>query len=204
MTNEAIARRVRKAQAGCHESFGQLIAYHEKKIRDIIGRSLRNYRKEDKEDMYQEVLLHTWRNIKSKKEAAHFTAWLIVLTKWRCAAMKRKRQQPRGYDFRQEGFEKLYDWQRISLVFFIHEENFMDIIFSRETARNIQYAISKLDEMDRDMLQSIFWSMEILKEQSKRLEICVVTCRRRRRKAMENFKQALLGMVAPEGLYVPS
>ncbi len=204
MTDEEIVRCVRKAQAGCHESFGRLIAHHEQKIRNIIGGSLRNYRKEDKEDMFQEVMLHTWRNIGIKKEAAHFTAWLTVLIKWRCIAMKRKRIPPMGYDFRLQDSEELYDWQCISLVLFMHEKSFMDIIFSRETARKIQHAISKLNKMDREMLQSIFWLMETQKKQSERLGICIVTCRIHRRKAMKNFKQAFLQMGVHEDPRVPS
>ncbi len=204
MTNEEIARCVRKAQAGCHESFGRLVIHHELKIRDIIGRSLRSYRKEDKEDMYQEVLLHTWRNIKSKNEDAHFTAWLIVLTKWRCAAMKRKRLPPMGYDFRQQDFEEQYDWQRISSVLFTHEKSLIDSILSRETINYVKRAIRKLGKVDRDMLKSEFRTGETQREQCKRLGICFVTCRRRRRKAKENFRQVLLQMVAPEDLCVPS
>ena len=204
MTNEEIARCVRKTQDGCHESFGQLIAYHESKIRGIIGGSLRSYKKEDKEDMYQEVLLHIWRNIKSKNKDAHFTAWLIVLTKWRCATMKRKRLPPGQYDFRLQDFEEIYDWQRISSVLFVHEKSFMDVIFTREVIANIGYIVNGLSLRDKHMLISEFWWEETQKKQSEKLGICIVTCRHWRRRAKENFKKAFLQMVTPEDLYAPS
>ena len=204
MTNKEIARCVRKAQAGCHKSFGRLITHHESKIRGIIGGSLRSYRKEDMEDMYQEVLLHIWRNIKSKNKDAHFTAWLIVLTKWRCATMKRKRLPPGQYDFRLQDFEKIYDWQRISSVLFVHEKSFMDVIFTREAINYVKCVMRKLNKEDRGILKSRFWLEDTQTELSKQLGICVMTCRRKRKKAIGNCRQALLQMVTPEDLCAPS
>ena len=204
MNNAAIARCVRKAQAGCHESFGRLIAHHESKIRGIIGGSLRSYKKEDKEDMYQEVLLHAWRNIKSKNRDAHFTAWLTVLIKWRCAAMKRKRLPPGQYDFRLQDFEEIYDWQRISSVLFVHEKSFMDVIFTREAINYVKCVMRKLNKEDRGILKSKFWLEDTQTELSKQLGICVMTCRRKRKKAMENFRKAFLQTVTHEDPYAPS
>lgn len=196
MTNEEIARCVRKAQAGCHESFERLIARQEHVIRGIICNRLRDKREEDREDMFQEVMLHSWRNIKLLKEdPERFPRWMSTLTKWRCCASRHGHLPPKQFEYLQ--IESL---DRIWSIFFMHEKSFMDSILTREAITNTRHSISGLSKADRYMLKSEFWAGETLRKQGGRLGVHVNTCYRKRKKARENFKQALLQTVLPEDL----
>ncbi len=200
MNNAEIARCVIKAQAGCHESFGRLIARQRHIIRGIIRNRMRDKKEEDREDMFQEVMLHAWRNIKLiVEDLSRFPKWISILTKWRCAARRRDNPLPKQFDPYQ-----LENNDRILFVISMHEKNFTDTILTREVIDYVKRAIRKLSKVDKDMLKSEFRTMETQREQSKRIGVCKATCRRRRKKARENFKKILLQMVAHEDLYVPS
>ena len=200
MTNEEIARCVRKAQAGCHESFRRLIARQKSIIHGIIYNRLRDKSEEDREDMFQEVMLHTWHSIKLlKKDPGRFPRWMSTLTKWRCCASRRGRPSPKQFEHHQ-----LENYDRILSVFFMHDKNFIDSILTREAISYVNRVMCKLSEEDRDMLKSEFQIRETLRKQGRRLGVHINTCYRKRKKAKENFRQALLETVAPEDLYVPS
>ena len=200
MTNAEIARCVRKAQDGCHESFGWLIARQEHVICGIIYNKMRDGSKEDREDMFQEVMLHAWRNIKLiEKDPFRFPLWMTVLTQWRCIAAWRNHPFPKQFEYLQTE-----SMDRILSIFFMHEENFMGVIFTREAVDYVKRAMYKLSKMDRCMLKSRFWLRESQIELGKKLGVSTNTCRKRHKKAVGNFRQAFLQMVAPEDLYEPS
>ncbi len=200
MTNEEIARCVRKAQAGCHESFGRLITRQEDAIRGIIFNKMRDRSKEDREDMFQEVMLHAWRNIKLiTEDPFRFPLWMTVLVKWRCIAAWRSHPLPKQFEYLQTE-----SMDRISFILFMYEENFMDVIFTHEVIDYVKRAMYKLSKMDRCMLKSKFWLRESQIELGRKLGVSTNTCRKRHKKAVENFRKAFLQMVTPEDLCAPS
>ncbi|MDP6790048.1 MAG: RNA polymerase sigma factor [Candidatus Marinimicrobia bacterium] len=66
------------AQAGNAESFHQLVALHDDRIMALAFQLSKN--QSDAEDIYQDVFVKAWKNIKSFRMESEFFTWLYRIT----------------------------------------------------------------------------------------------------------------------------
>ena len=73
---------IRRAQAGDHRAFIELLRGCDRQIMSIVYRFSGN--RYDREDLYQEIFLHCFRSIASFNFKANFKTWLTRLALNRC------------------------------------------------------------------------------------------------------------------------
>jgi len=92
-SDSAIVERV---QRGDHLAFGELVARHDRRLRAVAGRLLRNPERVD--DAMQEVYIKAFRTIGDFSGDANVGTWLHRITSNTCLDELRRRQPELAYD----------------------------------------------------------------------------------------------------------
>ena len=93
LSDSAIVERV---QRGDHLAFGELVARHDRRLRAVAGRLLRNPERVD--DAMQEVYIKAFRTIGGFRGDANVGTWLHRITSNTCLDELRRRQPVLAYD----------------------------------------------------------------------------------------------------------
>ena len=119
---------IRRAQGGDHDSFLALLARYDRHVMSVVYRfTCDQY---DREDLYQEVFLHSFRSLESYRFRSSFQTWLYRLALNRCISYMKKRvpvAEPRDED----AAAPAVDWER------------------REKLRTVERALGRLDGPQR-------------------------------------------------------
>lgn len=107
---DAEVERIRRAQDGDHEAFGELVASHERRVFGLVFRLVRN--RNDLEDIVQEVFLKAFLAIRSYNFQSSFGTWLGRITVNHCYDYLRRVRASRLHTFSEmseEGQRQLED-----------------------------------------------------------------------------------------------
>jgi len=95
------ARLVRAALRGAPDAFSKLVRLHQRRVFRLIGRFFR--RREDVEDVAQDVFLTAWRKLSTYRAESPFEHWLTRICLNRCYdRLRRQRPDERVLDDRIE------------------------------------------------------------------------------------------------------
>jgi RNA polymerase sigma-70 factor (ECF subfamily) len=137
---------VRRAQAEDKEAFEELIRRHQNRVFAVAGRILR--KREDVEDIAQQVFVKAYFSLKRFDQRAAFSTWLYKITVNECWDMLRKRKvRPLVYE------SDLSEEQGRQILSSEEKANAGPDISERLEARQrVDRLLEGLDERDRLML----------------------------------------------------
>ena len=107
---------INRARGGDHSAFLALIALYDRQLMSVIYRFSADLY--DREDLYQEIFLHTWKSLGSFSFRSTFQTWLYRLALNRCLAYMKKRE-PVAEVEDQEGASQ--DWEKREKLRVIHK-----------------------------------------------------------------------------------
>ena len=137
---------VRLAQAGNKEAFEELVRRHQQRVFAVAGGILR--RREDVEDIAQQVFVKAYFSIKRFDQRAAFTTWLYKITVNECWDLLRKKKvRPLLYesDLSEEQVQQFSNSEKF-------EAGAQDVSDKLEAQQRIEILLQGLDERDRMML----------------------------------------------------
>src|SRR3984893_14964535 len=137
---------VRSAQAGDKEAFEELVRRHQHRVFAVAGGILR--RREDVEDIAQQVFVKAYFSIKRFDQRAAFSTWLYKITVNECWDLLRKKKvRPLVYesDLSEEQAQQFSASERL-------ESGAPDISDKLEARQQVELLLQGLDERDRMML----------------------------------------------------
>lgn len=144
---------VRRAQGSgkgsekdCKEAFEELIRRHQQRVFAVAGGIL--HRREDVEDIAQQVFVKAYFSIKRFDQRAAFSTWLYKITVNECWDLLRKKKvRPLVYesDFSEEQAKQVLATSEAS-------PNAPDVSDRLEARQQIERLLADLDERDRMML----------------------------------------------------
>ena len=137
---------VRRAQASDKEAYEELVRRHQQRVFAVAGGIL--HRREDVEDIAQQVFLKAYFSLKRFDGRAAFSTWLYRITLNECWDLLRKKKvRPLMYES---------DLSEEQAQFVAESENTdsagPDIRQRLETRQRVERLLSGLDERDRAML----------------------------------------------------
>jgi len=137
---------VRLAQTGDKEAFEELVRRHQHRVFAVAGGILR--RREDVEDIAQQVFVKAYFSIKRFDQRAAFSTWLYKITVNECWDLLRKKKvRPLLYesDLSEDQVQQFGAAERL-------ESGAQDISDKLEAQQRIEILLQGLDERDRMML----------------------------------------------------
>ena len=137
---------VRLAQAGNKEAFEELVRRHQQRVFAVAGGILR--RREDVEDIAQQVFVKAYFSIKRFDQRAAFTTWLYKIPVNECWDLLRKKKvRPLLYesDLSEEQVQQFSNSEKF-------EAGAQDVSDKLEAQQRIEILLQGLDERDRMML----------------------------------------------------
>jgi RNA polymerase sigma-70 factor, ECF subfamily len=137
---------VRKAQAGDKEAFEELVRRHQHRVFAVAGGILR--RREDVEDIAQQVFVKAYFSLKRFDQRAAFSTWLYKITVNECWDLLRKKKvRPLLYesDLSEEQARQFSASERV-------ESGAQDVSDRLEAQQRVELLLQGLDERDRLML----------------------------------------------------
>jgi RNA polymerase sigma-70 factor, ECF subfamily len=137
---------VRRAQAGDKEAFEELVRRHQHRVFAVAGGILR--RREDVEDIAQQVFVKAYFSLKRFDQRAAFSTWLYKITVNECWDLLRKKKvRPLVYesDLSEEQAQQFSASERV-------ESGAQDISDKLEAQQQVELLLRGLDERDRMML----------------------------------------------------
>ena len=137
---------VRRAQAGNKEAFEELVRRHQHRVFAVAGGILR--RREDVEDIAQQVFVKAFFSIKRFDQRAAFSTWLYKITVNECWDLLRKKKvRPLVYesDLSEEQAQQFAASERL-------DSGAQDISDKLEAQQQVELLLQDLDERDRMML----------------------------------------------------
>jgi RNA polymerase sigma-70 factor, ECF subfamily len=137
---------VRRAQAGDKEAFEELVRRHQHRVFAVAGGILR--RREDVEDIAQQVFVKAYFSLKRFDQRAAFSTWLYKITVNECWDLLRKKKvRPLVYeaDLSEEQAQQFSASERL-------ESDAQDISQTLEDRQRVERLLQGLDERDRTML----------------------------------------------------
>jgi RNA polymerase sigma-70 factor, ECF subfamily len=137
---------VRLAQASDKEAFEELVRRHQHRVFAVAGGILR--RREDVEDIAQQVFVKAYFSIKRFDQRAAFTTWLYKITVNECWDLLRKKKvRPLLYesDLSEEQVQQFGAAERV-------ESGAQDVSDKLEAQQRVEILLQGLDERDRMML----------------------------------------------------
>src|SRR5712672_3334918 len=137
---------VRRAQGEDQEAFEELVRRHQDRVFAVAGGILR--RREDVEDIAQQVFVKAYFSIKRFDQRAAFSTWLYKITVNECWDLLRKKKvRPLLYesDLSEEQVQQFGAAERL-------ESGAPDISDKLEAQQRIEILLQGLDERDRMML----------------------------------------------------
>src|SRR5258706_9436396 len=137
---------VRSAQAGDKEAFEELVRRHQHRVFAVAGGILR--RREDVEDISQQVFVKAYFSLKRFDQRAAFSTWLYKITVNECWDLLRKKKvRPLVYE------SDLSEEQARQVMTSAEKVNpGPDISEKIEARENVERLLEGLDERDRLML----------------------------------------------------
>jgi len=137
---------VRLAQTGDKEAFEELVRRHQHRVFAVAGGILR--RREDVEDIAQQVFVKAYFSIKRFDQRAAFSTWLYKITVNECWDLLRKKKvRPLLYesDLSEEQNQQFSAAEKF-------ESGAQDVSDKLEAQQRIEILLQGLDERDRMML----------------------------------------------------
>src|ERR1700730_13113071 len=137
---------VRQAQAGNKEAFEELVRRHQHRVFAVAGGILR--RREDVEDIAQQVFVKAYFSIKRFDQRAAFSTWLYKITVNECWDLLRKKKvRPLLYesDLSEEQAQQFSATERLA-------SGAQDVSDRLEAQQQVERLLEGLDERDRMML----------------------------------------------------
>jgi RNA polymerase sigma-70 factor (ECF subfamily) len=137
---------VSRAQAGDKEAFEELVRRHQHRVFAVAGGILR--RREDVEDIAQQVFVKAYFSLKRFDQRAAFSTWLYKITVNECWDLLRKKKvRPLVYesDLSEEQAQQFSASERF-------ESGAQSISDKLEAQERVERLLSGLDERDRMML----------------------------------------------------
>ena len=137
---------VRRAQAGDKEAFEELVRRHQHRVFAVAGGILR--RREDVEDVAQQVFVKAYFSLKRFDQRAAFSTWLYKITVNECWDLLRKKKvRPLVYesDLSEEQAGQFSAAERL-------ESGARDVSDKLEAQQQVENLLQGLDERDRMML----------------------------------------------------
>jgi RNA polymerase sigma-70 factor (ECF subfamily) len=137
---------VRRAQAGDKEAFEELVRRHQHRVFAVAGGILR--RREDVEDVAQQVFVKAYFSLKRFDQRAAFSTWLYKITVNECWDLLRKKKvRPLVYesDLSEEQAGQFTAAERL-------ESGAQDVSDKLEAQQQVENLLQGLDERDRMML----------------------------------------------------
>jgi RNA polymerase sigma-70 factor, ECF subfamily len=137
---------VRRAQAGDKEAFEELVRRHQHRVFAVAGGILR--RREDVEDIAQQVFVKAYFSLKRFDQRAAFSTWLYKITVNECWDLLRKKKvRPLVYesDLSEEQAQQFSASERV-------QSGAQDISDKLEAQQQVELLLQGLDERDRMML----------------------------------------------------
>jgi len=137
---------VRLAQTGNKEAFEELVRRHQHRVFAVAGGILR--RREDVEDIAQQVFVKAYFSIKRFDQRAAFSTWLYKITVNECWDLLRKKKvRPLLYesDLSEEQVQQFSAAEKF-------ESGAKDVSDKLEAQQRIEILLQGLDERDRMML----------------------------------------------------
>ncbi len=138
---------VTRAQAGSREAFEELVRRHQHRVFAVAGGILR--RREDVEDVAQQVFVKTYLSLPKFDQRAAFTTWLYKITVNECwDFLRKKKVRPLVYesDFSEE------QARQFSSAREARADGGLDHGRRMEQREGIERLLKSLDERDRLML----------------------------------------------------
>jgi RNA polymerase sigma-70 factor (ECF subfamily) len=137
---------VRLAQAGDKEAFEELVRRHQHRVFAVAGGILR--RREDVEDIAQQVFVKAYFSLKRFDQRAAFSTWLYKITVNECWDLLRKKKvRPLLYesDLSEEQAQQFSASERLA-------SGTQDISEKLEAQQQVERLLQGLDQRDRMML----------------------------------------------------
>jgi RNA polymerase sigma-70 factor (ECF subfamily) len=137
---------VRRAQANDKEAFEELVRRHQHRVFAVAGGILR--RREDVEDIAQQVFVKAYFSLKRFDQRAAFSTWLYKITVNECWDLLRKKKvRPLLYesDLSEEQAQQFVATERL-------DSGAQDISDKLEAQQQVENLLQGLDERDRMML----------------------------------------------------
>jgi RNA polymerase sigma-70 factor (ECF subfamily) len=137
---------VRRAQDGDKEAFEELVRRHQHRVFAVAGGILR--RREDVEDIAQQVFVKAYFSLKRFDQRAAFSTWLYKITVNECWDLLRKKKvRPLVYesDLSEEQAQQFSASERV-------QSGAQDISDKLEAQQQVELLLRGLDERDRMML----------------------------------------------------
>jgi len=137
---------VRRAQAGDKEAFEELVRRNQQRVFAVAGGILR--RREDVEDVAQQVFVKAYFSLKRFDQRAAFSTWLYKITVNECWDLLRKKKvRPLVYesDLSEEQAGQFSAAERL-------ESGAQDVSDKLEAQQQVENLLQGLDERDRMML----------------------------------------------------
>jgi len=137
---------VRLAQTGDKEAFEELVRRHQHRVFAVAGGILR--RREDVEDIAQQVFVKAYFSIKRFDQRAAFSTWLYKITVNECWDLLRKKKvRPLLYesDLSEEQVQQFSAAEKF-------ESGAQDVSDKLEAQQRVEILLQGLDERDRMML----------------------------------------------------
>jgi len=137
---------VRRAQAGDKEAFEELVRRHQHRVFAVAGGILR--RREDVEDVAQQVFVKAYFSLRRFDQRAAFSTWLYKITVNECWDLLRKKKvRPLLYesDLSEEQAGQFSAAERL-------ESGAQDVSDKLEAQQQVENLLQGLDERDRMML----------------------------------------------------
>src|SRR5712664_2733594 len=137
---------VRRAQAGDKEAFAELVRRHQHRVFAVAGGILR--RREDVEDIAQQVFVKAYFSLKRFDQRAAFSTWLYKITVNECWDLLRKKKvRPLLYesDLSEEQVQQFSAAERL-------DSGAQDVSDKLQAQQQVENLLQGLDERDRMML----------------------------------------------------
>jgi RNA polymerase sigma-70 factor (ECF subfamily) len=137
---------VRRAQGGDKEAYEELVHRHQHRVFAVAGGILR--RREDVEDIAQQVFVKAYFSLKRFDQRAAFSTWLYKITVNECWDLLRKKKvRPLLYesDLSEEQAQQFGAAERVA-------SDAEDISDKLEAQQRVERLLAGLDERDRMML----------------------------------------------------
>jgi len=137
---------VRRAQDGNKEAFEELVRRHQHRVFAVAGGILR--RREDVEDIAQQVFVKAYFSLKRFDQRAAFSTWLYKITVNECWDLLRKKKvRPLLYesDLSEEQAQQFSSSERL-------DSGAEDISDKLQAQQQVENLLQSLDERDRMML----------------------------------------------------
>ncbi|RIK59061.1 RNA polymerase subunit sigma-24 [candidate division KSB1 bacterium] len=142
---ETEERLIRRAQQGNLAAFEQLVALHDRQVLKLAFHLLS--RREDAEDVYQEIFVLVFRKIGTFRFESEFSTWLYRIVVNACINYRKKRSRERFYSLESPLAEDEESEGRYQIA--APEVDPERAAMNRELGQKISEAIASLSEQQR-------------------------------------------------------